>query len=108
MKYLETDLSTVNVKKKKRQRVPKLVFNRSQCVPRAMFIAHTQTSASKLDIHTKWFGQTDSYLPDAMHLTDVLTSHQTSGGAQIDSQLRGAKLGDFFSAPWQCRWDDLL
>lgn len=46
-----------------------------------MFIAHTQTSASELDIHTKWFGQTDIYLSDAMHLTDVLTSHQTAGGA---------------------------
>lgn len=34
-----------------------------------MFIAHTQTSASDIDIHTNWFGQTDVYIADAMHLT---------------------------------------
>lgn len=46
-----------------------------------MFIAHTQTSASELDIHINWFGQTYVYLADAVRLTDVLISHQTAGGA---------------------------
>lgn len=66
MTSLETELRIVNLRKeqkKKRLKVPKLFFNYSQCAPSS---AHTQISASELEIQINRFGQTDIYFSDAM------------------------------------------